>query len=370
MKTCPSCGLNSLVTHCTRCGYQIDEISSTTFPPVTWHEIRDHLVNRLMIDDEWMVEGSDEITWWPWFLPQSIYVSSRVEMKTKELNEIGLRITVETFLGTAIDRDQALDAVADLMIDYPFGSLVVLDDNRVAALSSVFIYSLSKGMLTLLQEEALIQATMAAEIAQRLESRGVISMSPLPHPKSGVREIPDELVANVYGAEVFLPLMDIDHLYDIRDVVRHSWKDSMMRVGANVGFENDEVTFMSFPDNFDAGVGWRDEEFASVKFGPSMMVWNNLGTSHVPAHPEALNALNLDLALNTDYGLGHLGGVIQTCRQYNGNDVFTLTHIAKLPTYLVSEIKGNPDNTVINVRNAIAQATASARFLFSKIHNP
>ena len=369
MKTCPSCGFNTSSTHCIKCGRQIDEISSTTFPPVTWPEIRDHLVNRLMIDEKWMMEGSDEITWWPWFLPQSIYVSSRVEMKTEELDEVGLRITIETFLGTALDRNQALDAVADLMIDYPFGSLVVLDDNRVAALSSVFIYSLSKGMLTLLHDAALIQATFATDLAQRLESQGVISVSPPPHPKSGTRETPDELVANVYGTEVFSPLLDISHLYDIRDAVRHSWKDAMLRAGASIGFENDEVTFVSFPNNFDAGVGWRDEEFASVKFGPSLMVWNNLGTSSDPAHPEALNALNLDLALNTEYGLGHLGGVTQVCRQYDGKDMFTLRHIAQLPTYLVSEIKGNPDNTVINVRNAIAQATASARFIFSEIHD-
>ena len=368
METCPSCGFNTSAPHCIKCGYQIVEITRTGFPPVTWLEIRDHVVSRLMIDEEWMVEESDEITWWPGILPQSIYVSSRIEMKTEELDEIGLRITVETILGTAKDRNEAINAVADLMIDHPFGSLVVLDDNRVVALASVFIYSLSKGMLTLLHEEALIQATIATEFAKRLESLGIVETSPPPHPTSGVREIPDELVANVYGAELFSPLGDIDHLYDIRSAARHSWKDLMLRAGARLGFENEEVTFVSFDDNFDAGVGWRDEEPASVRFGPSMMVWNNLGTSSEPAHPEALNALNLDLALNTDYGLGHIGGVNQVCRQHDGKDMFTLTHIAQLPTYLVSEIRGNPENTVINVRNAIAQAIAGARFLFSEIH--
>lgn len=369
MKTCPSCGFQTSSIHCIQCGHQIDEISTTKFPPVTWPEIRDHLVNRLMIDETWMVEGPDEITWWPWLLPQSIYVSSRMEMKTDELDEVGLRITVETFLGTALDRNQALDAVADLMIDYPFGSLVVLDDNRVAALSSVFIYSLSRGMLTLLHEEALIQATFATELARRLESQGVISTSPLSHPTSGTRETPDELVANVYGPDVFSPLVDVSHLYAIRDAVRVSWKNSMLRAGATAGFENDEVSFVTFPNNFDVGVGWRDEEFPSQKFGPSIVVWNNLGTFNEPSHPEALNALNLDLALNTEYGLGHIGGVTQTRRQYNGKDMFTLTHVAQLPTFLVSEIRGTPDDAIINVRNAIAQATAGARFLFSEIHD-
>lgn len=369
MKTCPSCGFQTSSIHCIQCGHQIDEISTTKFPPVTWPEIRDHLVNRLMIDEKWMVEGPDEITWWPWILPQSIYVSSRVEMKTDELDEVGLRITVETFLGTALDRNRALNAVADLMIDYPFGSLVVLDDNRVAALSSVFIYSLSKGMLTLLHEEALIQATFATELARRLESQGVIATSPLSHPTSGTRETPDELVANVYGPDVFSPLVDVSHSFAIRDAVRVSWKNSMLRAGATAGFENDEVSFVTFPNNFDVGVGWRDEEFPSQKFGPSIMVWNNLGTFNEPSHPEALNALNLDLALNTEYGLGHIGGVTQTRRQHNGKDMFTLTHVAQLPTYLVSEIRGTPDDAIINVRNAIAQATAGARFLFSEIHD-
>ena len=369
MKTCPACGFNISTTDCFNCRTQVDNISSTTFPPVTWHEIRDHVVSRLMIDEKWMVEEPDSITWWPWFLPQSIYVSSRVEMKTEDLDEIGLRITVETVLGMALDRSRALDAIADLMIDYPFGSLVVLDDNRVAALSSVFVYSLSKGMLTLLHEEALIQATLATDLARRLETQGVISITPLPHPESGMREAPDELVANVYGAEVFSPLADISHVYDIRDAARFAWKDAMLHAGAKIGFERDDVTFVTFPNNFDAGVGWRDEELASVKFGPSLMVWNNLGTYSVPAHPEALNALNLDLALNTEYGLGHIGGVIDVRSQFDGKDVFILTHVAQLPTYLVAEITGNPDNAVINVRNALYQATAGARFLFSEIHD-
>ena len=55
--------------------------------------------------------------------------------------------------------------------------------------------------------------------------------------------------------------------------------------------------------------------------------------------------------------------------QFDGKDVFILTHVAQLPTYLVAEITGNPDNAVINVRNALYQATAGARLLFSEIHD-
>lgn len=32
---------------------------------VTWKEVKDHLMRRLMMDEEWLTEGDQELTWWP-----------------------------------------------------------------------------------------------------------------------------------------------------------------------------------------------------------------------------------------------------------------------------------------------------------------
>ena len=126
---------------------------------------------------------------------------------------------------------------------------------------------------------------------------------------------------------------------------------------------------MTFPDGFDCAVGWRDEEYSSRKFGPSLLIWNNLMRTSEPLSAEAMNALNLDLALNTDYGLGHLGGITQSTNVHDGQEFHSIQHIAQLPTYFVGAMGGAPDSMLINVINAIYQASAGARFVHWLLHS-
>ena len=182
MNKCPSCDRVIKSHNCVVCGIQVKVPTSETFPPITWQEIRDHIVERLMIEPQWMIEEEDEFTWWPWQIPQSVFVSSRVELDLDDISETLVRVTIQSILGTALDRPRALEAVADLMTDYPFGSIVVLEDNQVVALSSVALYGRNRTLLSLVHEEALVQATFAQDISAKLVNDGVIGVDHAPHP--------------------------------------------------------------------------------------------------------------------------------------------------------------------------------------------
>jgi hypothetical protein len=241
------------------------------------------------------------------------------------------------------------------MIDYPFGSLVVLEDNRVLALASVALYGRNRPLLSLLHEVALVQATFAQDLSRQLYEDGIVLTDHPRHPNSGHRYEADELIQKIYGGEIFAPLSD---LIPIRDAVRKYWRSMMLQTNVELGFENDEVTFVTHEDRFDCAVGWRDEEFSTTKFGKSLMVWNNLTMTPEPLSAEEMNSLNLAIAQETEYGLGHLGGITQFM-----NDSFNaIRHIAVLPYYFLQSAEHGIDGAVITAHNGILQAAASARY--------
>jgi hypothetical protein len=362
MNKCPQCDRDISSNVCVVCAIQVSAPTAEDFPPITWKEIRDHLVDRLMIDPEWMIEDEDEFTWWPGLVPQSILVSSRVEIDPDDIAETLIRVTIESVLGTAIERSEALEVVAELMIDYPFGSIVVLDDNRVVALASVALYGRNKSLFSLLHEEALVQATFAQDISNNLVEEGVIVTNHPIHPTSGRRDERDELIRTVYGNEKFRPLHP--DLFPMRDSVRSYWRNSTLQTRGELGFENEDVTFITFEDRFDCGVGWRDDEFPSDKFGPSLMVWNNLAATRVPLSAEQMNSLNLTIALETDFGLGHIGGITQKMHEsWNA-----ISQIAVLPHYFLQTTEHKLEGGIITGFNAILQATACARYAHWLLH--
>ena len=326
------------------------------FPPVIWSEIRDEFVRRLMIEEEWMIEGEESLTWWPGVVPQKLYVSSRIEIEVDDVTETLIRVTVESELGQAKDRTKALAVVADLMIDYPFGSFVVLDDNTVLAVASVAIYGYSRSLIGLVSEEALVQATFAQELALKLASDGVVEPTFSSHPVSGRRDVLDELVQNVYGNETFVPIHE--GLVPMRELVREYWQKAILQGSVELGLKNDEVTFVTYEDRFDCGVGWRDGEFWAQKFGPSLMVWNNLAQTQNPLTDEEMNSLNLMIAFEYEYGLGHIGGVTQQqLREWN-----SIQHVAVLPFYFLQSGESSFEGAIVKGFNGILQASASARY--------
>lgn len=363
MSTCPQCQNETNLTHCVFCGIQISTPDRSNFPPVIWREIRDEFVRRLMIEDEWIVESEDSLTWWPGLVPQKVYVSSRVEIEVDSEKETLIRVTVESELGRAKDRAKALEVVADLMIDYPFGSFVVLDDNTVLAIASVAIYGYSRSLIGLLTEEALVQATIAQELAPKLEGAGVVESTVSAHPVSGRRDVSDELVQSIYGNESFVPTHP--DLVPVRELVRAFWEKAILKGSVELGFKNEEVTFVSYESRFDCGVGWRDDEFCAQKFGPSLMVWNNLAQTKNQLTDEEMNSLNLMIAFEYELGLGHIGGVTQQQLE----DWNAIQHVAFLPFYFLQSGESGLEGAIMKGFNGILQASACARYAY-RLLNP
>lgn len=357
MNKCPSCDRVIKSHNCVVCGIQVKVPTSETFPPITWQEIRDHIVERLMIEPQWMIEEEDEFTWWPYQIPQSVFVSSRVELDLDDISETLVRVTIQSILGTAVDRPKALEAVADLMVDYPFGSIVVLEDDRVVALSSVALYGRNRTLLSLVHEEALVQATFAQDISAKLVNEGVVIVDHVPHPTSGLRAEPDELLRTIYGNPKFTSLHEVED-ETIRNLARGYWKRSQLQPGRELGFENDDVTFITYEDGFDCGVGWHDDDFTTYKFGKSITVMNTLRIVSAPIGDEVMNSLNLALAFETQRGVGHIGAVTQQTH----DEATFIRHIAVLPHYFL-KTKNEMDGRVLTVFNGILQASASARFI-------
>ena len=363
MNTCPQCLNETDFTHCVYCGIQLATPDRSDFPPVTWREIRDEFVLRLMIEDEWMVDSEDSLTWWPGLVPQKLYVSSRIEIEVDDVTETLIRVTVESELGQATDRAKALSVVADLMIDYPFGSFVVLDDNTVLAVASVAIYGYSRSLIGLLTEEALVQATIAQELALKLGDAGVVESTVSVHPVSGRRDVTDELVQNIYGNESFVPIHP--DLAPLREAVRSFWETAILQGSVEPGFKNEEVTFVTHRNRFDCGVGWRDDEFCAQKFGPSLTVWNNLAQTKNQLTDEEMNSLNLMIAFEYELGLGHIGGVTQQQLE----DWNAIQHVAFLPFYFLHSGGGGLEGDIMKGFNGILQASACARYAY-RLLNP
>lgn len=364
MNECPSCGRVITSHNCVVCGIQIKVPTSENFPPVTWQEIRDHVVNRLMIDSQWMTEDEDVFTWWPWQIPQTVFVSSRVDLDLEDISETLVRVTIQSILGTALDRPRALEAVAELMIAYPFGSIVVLENNQVAALASIALYSRNRTLLSLVHEEALVQATFAQDVSAKLVDEGVIVADNAPHPTSGFRDEPDELLRTVYGNPKFTSIHEKITVGTTRELVRGYWRRSQLLPGRELGFENDEVTFITHDDGFDCGVGWNDDDFTTYKFGESIMVVNSLSIVAEPISAEVMNSLNLALAFETERGFGHIGGVIQLTL----DDATFIRHVAVLPHYFL-KTNNEMDRDVLTSFNGILQAAASARFIHGLLNH-
>lgn len=361
MIKCPQCDQIVKTTHCIHCAIEVTAPNPEAFPPIVWQQIRDHLVRELMIDPQWMVEDDDEITWWPGHVPQKIFVSNRVEIEIDGIPQTLVRVTIESVLGRAKDRSNALDAVADYMSWYPFGSIVVLDDNRVVALASLALHGRNRSVLALLHHEALVQATFAQDISANLIDDGVVEANHLIHPSSGRRDEPDELLQNVYGNESFEPIGS--GLVSVRELVRSFWRRSTLQTSGELGFENDEITFINFEDGFDCGVGWADDQFFSLKFGPALLVINYLATYNESFSAEEINSLNILIALSP-YDLSHIGGITQ---QMQAN-VNTIKHIAVLPHYFLQTAEHALDRGTITAFNGILQAIASARYAHSLLH--
>ena len=94
------------------------------------------------------------------------------------------------------------------------------------------------------------------------------------------------------------------------------------------------------------------------------MVWNNLAQTKNQLSDEEMNALNLSIAFEVNYGLGHIGGITQQkLKDWNA-----VQHVAVLPYYFLQSGDSGIEGAIMTGFNGILQASASARYAYQLLN--
>ena len=179
------------------------------FPALEWAEIRAHLFEQLMLDEQWVDEGAEQLTWQSWAFPTTIAVSARVGFEDGSGLE-ALRVTITTALMTMRDELDGATLCQALNETTAFGSFVWAD-GAIHARAAFLLNPLSRSLLPALHTAVLTQATNVHQAAPAIakfhsdegldEPRFLVG-----HPTLGMREEPDELLSIYAGPTCDLPL--------------------------------------------------------------------------------------------------------------------------------------------------------------------
>jgi hypothetical protein len=355
---CPHCGNQAETPRCAACGAEIYPVDDGDFPPVTWDEVHEHLVRRLFIDDEWRVDGDRRFAWWAWFLKQEIAVTATGEAFKPGRSDALMRITATTETLQVADEALGLQIVAEANRQFPFGAFI-LQDGVVRATSSVVLNPLCRGMLMAFHQAALIQATVAHEVASNCRAVPGVTILASSHPQSGPRHEPDELLA-IYSGEV-CRLPPVEHFCTYLSSARPIYRRFLLNGGLEAGFANDEVDFFN-DDRLDIAVGTIEGEPLERRFGPGLVVMTrflNPGTQISATEVNMMNEGISQLAQATQ-----LGPVL--------GDERALRYGLHTKTYLdqgfLASVRGDsPDSLATEIVNAVYHSVGAVRLFLSGV---
>jgi len=178
-------------------------------PALEWREIRDHLAEQLMFDEQWIEEAPDRLTWQPWAFPTTISISDRIGFQDGSGQE-ALRITISTPLMAMRDELDGSTLCEALNETAAFGSFV-WTDGAIHARAAFLLNPLSRSLLPALHTAVLIQSTNVHQAAPAIAKFHADEGLPEPrffvgHPTLGMREEPDELLSIYAGPDCSLPM--------------------------------------------------------------------------------------------------------------------------------------------------------------------
>lgn len=346
-------------------------VETDEFAPVSWAEVRDHLVRRLMIDAEWMAETESSLSWWPTPLVMHIEVIEEDQFPNSHENWIQVRATMPI---ASFDEERGRVIASEYSPDFPVGAVVFSDGE----LSLQTIFSLNprnRGLLSWFHESILIQSATALSIAVSLQETEGATITQLPHPVSGFRSGVDELV-RVYGGEAFG--MEIDeHVLKLFEWIRPELRELMIDFGYQLGFSNDEVDFFNWgfasddPGNplgngaFDVGVGFMRGTKLEERFGPSLVLVARLLPPGIAFDDLQASYANEDLS--------KLPQVSLFGRATGGPDAevqgSTLTGMVPYNTLREWSYGWESGDFSVNVFNAVTHLTAAAQMFRREVLN-
>src|SRR5664279_2883842 len=134
---------------------------------ITWGYLRDWLVRELMIDAEWLVDGEQEFSWWPWFLRQRIAVTN-VALLGKEPNQdVLIRVTATIDVLAYDDEKSGTAVVQGFNNFFPFGAWV-WNDGVISMTSSLAVNRHCLDLLPQFRDACLVQAAHSHETVRHI----------------------------------------------------------------------------------------------------------------------------------------------------------------------------------------------------------
>jgi hypothetical protein len=332
------------------------------FPPVNWQEVQDHLLRHLQIDPEWSVVENERLTWWPWLLPQVISVTGRGIYEEGSTDNF-LRVTATTEVCTVDDAELGFALAEDANEDFPFGAFI-FGDGILSATSSLALNPFCRPLLDQLRSAALIQTTLAHQLAEQLADRSrsspEVTVLGSPHPQSGWREEPDELL-RIYGGDTFRTpaVPDLaEHLAEARPYYR----DQLLEMSFTAGFSDEEVDYFNLP-GIDVAVGRRDDGPWSTRYGLGLVVYSRFLLPReeglAPADVNMMNEMISNFAFCSQLGCVSGG---EWPKRY-GASLRTFLDYAFLAT-----VRGHgPEELATSIMNAVFHSSATVRVLADEL---
>ena len=319
----------------------------------TWQIAREHLVGRLLIDEEWILDGDGELVWWPWFLPQRITSAVHHEQHGGGPVDSWLHLRATTQVLRVADAEQGHAITEWANSAHPAGAFV-WRDGIVELTSTAGIRSRDSGLLNHFHHACLIQTSLAHEIAQELADEEGVSIPRHDHPRSGARQTPDELLS-IYGDHAPLPLAPA--LTTALAVARPLYRQRLLDLGFAEGWSNDEVDYVDAPEGMDVAVGRLEGSEAERRWGTGLVVLARWMPPGWLPDPGVVNMLNDVLTSDPRAtGLGWVAGG-ERAEQYG---MHTRTYLGQA---LLAEHAARPEVLATAVVNAALHAFDAACLL-------
>ncbi len=321
-----------------------------------WQEVDDHLTRRLWIDEEWSVRGPESLTWWPWFLAQSINVIGSGSF-TDDDSDNFLTVSAETRVAES-DEEVGLALCQEANRVFPLGAFV-WEDGVIRVVTNLALNPLCRGLLHLFHEACLAQATVAHELALEWQHLDGVTVLPSAHPNSGMREDPDELLQIFAGGERSDGTVP-DDLVDALGLARTLYVRTLLDRGLTAGFSDEEVDFFNGP-GVEVAVGRMDDSVAAAKYGLGLIVMTRVTEPGEVPPPEHVNDFNVAFASSPVTSL--FGNV----RAYPNDPVNGSQFFAYLPGGFLAESRYDISALAITVVNAVWHCTGAVRYFWSEV---
>jgi len=339
-----------------------EDVGSPPAPaPLEWKEVRDHLVERLQLDPEWISEGPDQLRWQSGYLPTTVMINARGTYDDGSgLN--WMRVTAFTLILT-VDEAQGAALAEQFNARFPFGSFF-WDEGALIIATSLQLNANSRGILTLFHTAVLAQAAAAHDASRVLfaraetdEDRAFLTESLLASDDQlGVRDQLDDLLS-YYANEGQRP--DDDPIVvsgkaciEKWDVAKPYFSELMSQKGWKLAIENDGVIAFSTGE---MTVGIMPEATGDLAdmYGPGLRIQCAVSPP-LQDDPGSvfLNNGNLAMAKQGPSHLGNLGLVL-------ANDILTAAVFSYLPPGYLHGFE-KPEELAIAVFNATTHVTSGA----------